>query len=85
MIVAKSSIVIKRLRTDNGGEYKYIQMKSLCNKLKIAQEFTLAYNSEQNGLAERFHRTLVEMIRCILKDCGMEKKYWTDELLTCAI
>ena len=61
MITSKSSIVIKRLRSDNGGEFKNKRMKNLCDKLKVAQEFTVAYNPEQNGLAEWFNRTLVEI------------------------
>ena len=58
MITSKTNIVIKRLRTDNGGEYKNKKMAALCTKLKIAQEFTVPYNPEQNGLSERFNRTL---------------------------
>ena len=84
MITTKSSIVIKRLRSDNGGEFKNKRMKNLCDKLKVAQEFTVAYNPEQNGLAERFNRTLVEMIRCMLKDSGMDKKYWAEAIKTAA-
>ena len=49
MIKAKSSIVINRLRSDNGGEYKSKKRKNLCDKLKVAQDFTVAYNPEQNG------------------------------------
>ena len=37
MITSKTNIIIKRLRTDNGGEYKNKKMAALCNKLKIAQ------------------------------------------------
>ena len=62
-ISAKTNIVIKRLRSDNGGEYKNAKMKALCEKLKISQEYTVPYNPEQNGLAERFNRTLREMVR----------------------
>ena len=84
MITAKSDIVIKRIRSDNGGEYKNKKMKAVCEKLKIAQEFTVPYNPEQNGLAERFNRTLVEMVRCMLKDSGMDKKYWAEAMKTAA-
>ena len=82
MITAKTGIVIKRLRSHNGGEYKNKIMKNICDKLKIAQEFTVPYNPEQNGLAERYNRTLIEMVRCMLKDSGMEKKYLAEAIKT---
>ena len=44
MIMSKTHIVIKRLRTDNGGEYKNKKMAAMYNKLKNAQEFTVPYN-----------------------------------------
>ena len=84
MITSKTNIVIKRLRTDNGGEYKNKKMAALCTKLKIAQEFTVPYNPEHNGLSERFNRTLIEMVRCLLKDSGMDKKYWAEAIKTAA-
>ena len=84
MITFKSNIEIKRLRSDNGGEYKNKKMKDLCERLKVAQEFTVPYNPEQNGLAERFNRTLVEMVRCMLKDSSMDKKYWAEAVKTAA-
>ena len=83
-ITAKTNIVIKRLRTDNGGEFKNKKMAAVCAKLKIAQEFTVPYNPEQNGLAERNNRTLIEMVRCMLKDSGMDKKYWAEAIKTAA-
>ena len=84
MITSKTDIVIKRLRSDNGGEYKNKKMTAICDKLKIAQEFTVPYNPEQNGLAERFNRTLIEMVRCMLKDSGMDRKYWAEAIKTAA-
>jgi transposase InsO family protein len=57
MISIKSDFVVKRLRSDNGGEYKNKKMSDLCEKLKISQQFTVPYNPEQNCLAERMNRT----------------------------
>ncbi|POM59271.1 LOW QUALITY PROTEIN: Copia protein (GagintPol protein) [Phytophthora palmivora] len=54
---------IKVLRSDNGGEYWNKFMKTLCDDKLIKHEFTVPHNPEQNGIAERTNRTLVEMTR----------------------
>jgi IS30 family transposase len=84
LISAKSSFVVKQLRSDNGGEYRNNKMSGLCERLKISQEFTVPYNPDQSGLAERFNRTLSEMVRCMLKDSQMDNKYWAEAFKTVA-
>ena len=59
-------------------------MQNFCKAKFIKQEFTVPYNPEQNGMAERMNRTLVEMTRCMLKDCGLDKSYWCEALMTSA-
>jgi transposase InsO family protein len=56
----------QRLWTDNGAEYTSKQFKDYCRDSKIKQEFTVPETPHQNGVAERFNRTLVEMGRCLL-------------------
>ena len=73
---------IKTLRSDNGTEYKNQSMKRFCEKNGIQQQYTIPYNPEQNGMAERMNRTLIETVRCCLNDSGMDKKYWGEALNT---
>ncbi|POM68330.1 Integrase catalytic core protein [Phytophthora palmivora] len=75
---------IKVLRSDNGGEYWNKSMKTLCDDKLIKHEFTVPHNPEQNGIAERTNRTLVEMTRCILKESGLDKSYWCEAMMTAA-
>ena len=75
---------IKVLRSDNGGEYRNAAMDKFCKAKYIKQEFTVPYNPEQNGMAERMNRTLVEMTRCMLKDSSLDKSYWCEALMTSA-
>uniref|UniRef100_A0AAV1TIP8 Polyprotein n=1 Tax=Peronospora matthiolae TaxID=2874970 RepID=A0AAV1TIP8_9STRA len=79
-----SGTKIKVLRSDNGGEYRNETMNSFCKAKFIKQEFTVPYNPEQNGMAERMNRTLVEMTRCMLKESGLDKSYWCEALMTAA-
>ena len=62
--------------TDNGTEYKNKAFKKFCISKEIAREFTVLETPEQNGVAERFNRTVVEAARCLLIDSKLPKNYW---------
>ncbi len=72
----------RRLRTDNGAEYTSKKFREFCRDSKIKQEFTVPETPQQNGVAERFNRTLVEMGRCLLIQAKLPKKYWVRALAT---
>lgn len=71
---------VKILRTDNGGEYTSGEFEKYLKKEGIRHELTIPKNPEQNGVAERMNRTLVEMTRSMLHD--MPKKFWAEALST---
>ena len=73
---------VRVLRSDNGGEYRNAEMTRFCRQKMIKQEFTVPYNPEQNGMAERLNRTLVEMTRCMLIESKMDKTYWCEAMMT---
>lgn len=66
----------KFIRTDRGGEYMSQQFATFLEKEGIQNQRTAPYNPQQNGVAERKNRTLIEMARCMLIESGMEKKFW---------
>ena len=72
----------RTLRSDNGAEYTSRQFKEFCRDSKVTQEFTVPETPQQNGVAERFNRTLVEMGRCLLIQAKLPKKYWVRALDT---
>eukprot|EP00171_Calliarthron_tuberculosum_P005108 IDg5108t1 len=57
---------IKALRSDGGGEYTSTEFKDYLDKNGIAQQFTVAYTPQQNGVAERMNRTLKDLTRSML-------------------
>lgn len=69
---------IKVLRTDNGGEYVTTQLENYLRDNGIQHQLTAAYTPEQNGVAERMNRTLVEKARCMLFDAELPKTYWAE-------
>ncbi|KAJ9565484.1 hypothetical protein OSB04_001450 [Centaurea solstitialis] len=56
---------IKILRSDRGGEYFNHEFDTFCEENGIKHERTPPFTPQQNGLAERKNRTLVEMVNCI--------------------
>jgi transposase InsO family protein len=75
---------IKRLRSDNGGEYTGRQFKAYLNHHGIKHEKTVPYTPQQNGLAERMNRSLVEMARCMMYHEDVDKKWWEEAVNTAA-
>ena len=69
---------IKFLRSDNGGEYVDKDFTDYCIKEGIEREWTTPYNPEQNGVAERKNRTIVEAARAMLYDQDMPKFLWAE-------
>uniref|UniRef100_A0AAV1TC03 Integrase catalytic domain-containing protein n=1 Tax=Peronospora matthiolae TaxID=2874970 RepID=A0AAV1TC03_9STRA len=49
---------VKVLRSENGTEYRNDDMTRLCRQKMIKQEFTVPYDPEQDGMAERLNRIL---------------------------
>ncbi|GMF15349.1 unnamed protein product [Phytophthora fragariaefolia] len=75
---------LKRLRSDNGGEYTAKAFKTYLDRSGIKHEKTVPYTPQQNGLAERMNRSLVEMARCMLYHEGIGKKWWAEAVNTAA-
>eukprot|EP00253_Pinus_taeda_P027015 PITA_27015 len=76
MIENQSEKKIKILRTDNGTEYKSNEFHDYCREAGIKRKITTPYTPEQNGVAERKNRTIVEVVRTMLHDQGLLKFLW---------
>ena len=57
---------IKRVRSDNGNEFKNTRIDELCDEFGIRHQFSAKYTSQSNDLIERKNRTLIDMARSIL-------------------
>ncbi|MCP4491938.1 MAG: DDE-type integrase/transposase/recombinase [Gammaproteobacteria bacterium] len=74
--------VIKALRSDNGGEYTSQAFKEFLKNEGIQHQLTIPKTPEQNGVAERMNRTVVEMVRAMLAHSKLPKKFWAEALNT---
>ena len=73
---------IKHLRTDNGLEFLSEQFKSFCRNNGIKRHLTVPGTPQQNGLAERMNRTLLERTRCMMFTAGVSKHFWAEAVTT---
>ncbi|KAH9763991.1 Integrase catalytic domain-containing protein [Citrus sinensis] len=69
---------IKVVRYDNGGEYTSDPFLQVCQNEGIKRHFTVRHTSQQNSVAERMNRTLLEKVRCMLSNTGLDKKFWAE-------
>eukprot|EP00253_Pinus_taeda_P012936 PITA_12936 len=75
---------IKVLRIDRGGEYISKDFLCFCRENGIQKQFTARYTPQQNSVAERKNRTILDMVRSMLKAKHLPHEYWA-EAVTCAV
>lgn len=75
-------MVLKCLRTDNGLEYLSKEFDDYCKSKGIKRHRTVPMNPQQNGVAERANRTILERVRCMLLAAGMGKRFWAEAAST---
>ena len=73
---------VKRIRTDNGGEYTGKEFTLICSKLGIIHKTTSLYTPEHNGTAERHNRTLQEGALTLQHDADLPRKFWVSAIHT---
>ncbi|KAJ0589507.1 putative RNA-directed DNA polymerase [Helianthus annuus] len=69
---------IKRIRSDNGTEFKNSKMEEFCDEKGILHEFSAPYTPQQNGVAERKNWTLIETARTMLADSKLPINFWAE-------
>ena len=78
----KTGRKIKCLRTDRGGEYLSNAFSSHLGQSGVRRNLTAPYTPQQNGVAERMNRTLIELVRSMLSHKNMGKEFWAEALAT---
>ena len=73
---------IKILRSDRGGEYFSANFTSFFEEHGIIHQRTSPYTPQQNGLAERKNRTLVDMVNSMLLSFKLPFNLWGEALLS---
>nr|GEW47326.1 putative ribonuclease H-like domain-containing protein [Tanacetum cinerariifolium] len=67
---------------DNGTEFKNSVMNQFCEDKGIKREFSVARTPQQNRVAERRNRTLIEAARTMLVDSKLPTTFWAEAVNT---
>ncbi|KAG5875726.1 hypothetical protein JTB14_007661 [Gonioctena quinquepunctata] len=66
---------------DRGGEYANENVQSFLKKDGIGMQYTVPFCPQQNGVAERKNRYLMEMARCMLFDAELPNRFWGEAIV----
>lgn len=75
---------IKFLQTDNGCEYLSNCFTEYLKTHGIQRRLTVPHTPQQNGVAERQNRTLLDMARCMLLQANLPERFWAEAINTAA-
>ena len=81
MVETSTDRKLKAIRSDNGGEYTSVEFSNFLNS-GVRHELTVPKSPEQNGVAERLNRTVVEMTRSMLAGSILPQKFWAEAMST---
>lgn len=69
---------LKGLRTDRGGEFTSREFNEFCSAHGLQRQLTAAYSPQQNGVAERKNRTIMNLVRSMLSEKKVPKTFWPE-------
>uniref|UniRef100_A0A2N9GIX8 Integrase catalytic domain-containing protein n=1 Tax=Fagus sylvatica TaxID=28930 RepID=A0A2N9GIX8_FAGSY len=78
LVEKETGAFIRCLRTDRGGEFNSDEFKVFCKTNGISRQLTAAYTPQQNGVAERKNRTIMNMVRSMLSEKQIPKNFWPE-------
>ena len=73
---------VKSLQSDDGIVYCNQEFDNYLKAEEIHRRLTVPNTLEQNGIAERKNRTLIEMSRCLIIKSGLSPSMWAEAVAT---
>jgi transposase InsO family protein len=73
---------IKTLGSDNGGEYTSKEFVNFCKYVEIKRDLTTPYNPQQNGVAKRKIKTIMEVVKTMIHDKYLPMHLWAEAART---
>jgi Reverse transcriptase (RNA-dependent DNA polymerase)/Integrase core domain/gag-polypeptide of LTR copia-type/GAG-pre-integrase domain len=64
------------LHSDRGGEYLSGAVRSILDEKGIEHRLTMPHTPQQNGLAERWNRTILDKARALMHSAGLSLGFW---------
>jgi transposase InsO family protein len=66
---------VKKIRSNNGSEFKNLQVEEFLEEEGIKHEFSAPYTPQQNGVVERKNMTLINMARTMLGEFRTPERF----------
>ncbi|GJT07052.1 putative ribonuclease H-like domain-containing protein [Tanacetum coccineum] len=76
--LVKDNLVRDSIGCDNGTEFKNRVINKFCKQKAIKREYSVARTPQQNGVAQRINRTLIEAARTMLADSKLPTTFWAE-------
>nr|GEX60053.1 putative ribonuclease H-like domain-containing protein [Tanacetum cinerariifolium] len=76
------SLKVKVIKSDNGTKFKNSDLNQFCELKGIKREFSIPRTPQQNGIAERKNRTLIEAAKTMLVDSLLPIPFWAEAVNT---
>nr|GEY91637.1 hypothetical protein [Tanacetum cinerariifolium] len=76
------NLKVKIIRSDNETEFKNQDLNQFCGMKGIKREFSVARTPQQNDIAKRKNRTLIEAARTMLADSLLHILFWAEAVNT---
>jgi transposase InsO family protein len=73
---------VKKIRSDNGSEFKNLQVEEYLEEEGIKHEFSAPYTPQQNGVVERKNMSLIDMARMMLGEYKTLERFWSEAVNT---
>nr|KAJ0217507.1 hypothetical protein LSAT_V11C300129920 [Lactuca sativa] len=77
-----TGLKVKQLRSDHGTEFRNSTLEEFCDHKGIGQNFSAPRTPQQNGVAERRNRTLIEAGRTLMIHAGLPITFWAEAVNT---
>jgi transposase InsO family protein len=78
IVERQSGGLIKKLRSDKGSEYNSKEFEKFCEDIGLERQLTVDVTPEQNGVAERENRSIVEITRTTMNEKGLPMIFWAE-------
>ncbi|KAK1618092.1 hypothetical protein QYE76_023609 [Lolium multiflorum] len=81
-VQCQHNLLIMAIRSDNGSEFKNYTLNDFLSDEGIRHQYSAAYTPQQNGVAERKNRTLMDMARSMMAEYKSRYNFWAEAIST---
>ena len=80
MVEKETRLFVMCFRINRGGEFNSNEFNDFCKQSEIKRQLTTTYTPQQNGVAKRKNRTMMNMVRSMLSNKNFPKTFWPEAM-----